>query len=143
MANDIASVIGNVKIKIEYSLDIASSLIDDEDVVIPEYGSKSQIADLYKGYGEAMKTYSKVCNNLSLMVQYNIQLKKIRSMLNNSGELSSLVSQYKKDIESLLKRTSEVRESLVYVKDKYDALLRFYGSAQYMLGSGRYTEMGY
>lgn len=142
MSKDTSFALSQLMTKIDLSLQVASSLVDKK-IDVPEYDDKEKVRKLYDGYASTVADYSLVCDNLSKMAQFSIQLKQVRTALNTASELQSIVQSQKREIESMLKRIAEVRESLIFIKDKYDALLRFYGSAQYMTTSNRYNEIGY
>lgn len=110
---------------------------------IPVLRDIKDMSALYDYYRDVVIGYNKICDSVAYLSTTQIRLRQLKRVLNNSSLLPSIKGTVKNMIESALNDIDLCRQSAVVLKDSYDAHLRFYGSAQYMLSSSRYNEVNH
>lgn len=113
--------------------DLEKGVID-----IPDIKDPTQLSTLYGGYKETAVNYQEACNKLALLVQAQIKLRQLRKSIREEAVLPSIRSKITAQIEFLLSQVDLVREATLTLKSKYEKLLQFYNSSQYLISNSTY-----
>lgn len=94
-------------------------------------------------YGDLVNRYGIVQNKVALIAKANSDLQLLRGViLENSGKFGmSLSKSYMSKVDILIKSCQEWKSVLLGVKDKYDTMIRFYQSTNYMLYNSRMQDL--
>ena len=96
---------------------------------------------LARVYGDVVDTYYEVCSMLTSHSSLLMEMRTLRKQLKDLSTMPSLEQQTRARIENLIKDLEDSKESILYLKDAYDAKLRFYNSFQYMMTGERFKDL--
>ena len=97
---------------------------------------------LLEEYAVCVKDYETISYSLSEMSNISMDLRALKRKMNTvKGSMpASIDMQFRTRMEMIGKDVYDTQENLKYVKDAFDAKLKFYNSAQFMLSGGQYLS---
>lgn len=114
--------------------------IRDQDITVETFGElkKKNLAEVY---GKVIDTYTEVGFMLSETASSLMDMRTLRKQVGAIKNIpASLQQQIRARIEYIVKDLEDTQKSLSYMKDVYDAKIRFYNSSQYLISGTRFQE---
>lgn len=133
-------LMNNVTNSIGYLLDEAQRDIPLAE--IPEFSKIKSRSTLYERYGESVSESYRLAKALSEAYSLRGNLRTLLRALKKDTETPrSILQTYISNTEHSSKQIEDIIEALKAKKDGVDTVVRFYSSAQYILGSPRLDGM--
>ena len=128
--------------KLEENVDKASTRISDiseenKEVKTFEEVKKSSLA---KVYGNTVDVYYEICSMLTEASTTLMDMRTLKKQVSQMKGVPSIEQQFRARIDRLVLDLEELKTAIQYMKDAYDAKLRFYNSCQYMMNGASFTD---
>lgn len=137
--NEISRVLSDLEERISECNKRAHEIREtDLDVKTFDELKKNNLAEVYGG---VIDTYTEVGFMLSETATSLMDMRTLRKQVGLIKNIpSSLQQQIRARIEYMVKDLEDTQKSLSYMKDVYDAKIRFYNSSQYLISGTRFQE---
>ena len=120
--------------------EVVNTIINNK-ITIPKFKDIKSKDQLYSSYGKIVEDHDYVTRKLILISKASLDLDTFKEEL-DQGAYLTIAAKAKtfKIIKEGKEKLKEFTGILTIYKDNLTAVLRFYGSAQYILGSTRFEE---
>lgn len=140
LKDDIDKIEREVEILVE-ELDKEVKDFVDTTIVTPNWNDVQKKKNLYKGYRKVVRKNNELNKLLVKLGDSIIALKDLKTSLSKSKSNKNLpmklLKRVRNNLDSYISKLYQYKNVLENEKDSYDNTLRFYNSAQYILGSPR------
>lgn len=120
----------------------------DMNLKIPEMRDKmTEVLSIYeaqrdgvvRGYADTVDEYSEICRNLSEVSSTLMDMRTLRKQIAEMRNTTPATEQkFRTRVEFIVKDLEDTRMSLGYLKDAYEARVRFYNSSMYAVAGVKY-----
>lgn len=128
-------LVGSLKEEIDKFLDM--------EIYYPDWEEVQKKENLYKGYREVTRRNAELNRRLTEIGSAILSIKDLKSSLEVSDSMTPrILKKIRGKLNGHLSKLNSYQKMLMNEKDALDQSLRFFHSAQYILGSPRLSGMG-
>lgn len=113
-----------------------------KEIEIPDWKEVQKKKNLYQGYKEVTVSNNELNKLLLQLGDVILAVKDLKNSLTTSEDMPPrLLKKVRNNLDNKISKLYQYQKILKNEKDSYDQTLRFYNSAQYILGSPRLSGM--
>lgn len=114
----------------------------EHEVYVPDWQEVQKKKVLYESYAEVVRRNDELNRILTTLGSTILAVKDLKNSLRISDDMPPrLMKKVRNNLDDELDKLFSYRKVLTNEKDSYDTALRFFNSAQYILGSTRLSGM--
>lgn len=114
----------------------------DNEVYVPDWEEVQKKKVLYESYAEVTRRNDELNRVLTKLGTTILAIKDLKNSLQIDDDMPPrLIKKIRNNLDNKLDKLFSYRKALSNEKDSYDTALRFFNSAQYILGSTRLSGM--